>query len=109
MLSDVMYGFYDAQFFAAYLKVSSPEAFDALRRYLEKTYGQPRAQLRVDQTIYIWDYLDTKIKLKQPHDRMHGKLAYYYVPLSTRANQARSQNDALKVYDLDAVEPDFGY
>jgi hypothetical protein len=100
-LPDVVYGFYQDQYFAAYMKVPSPAEFESIKGYLESRYGKPRAQLRIDQTIYIWDYIDAKIKLKHYENQPQAKLAFYHVPLSTKANLARAGNDAVKVLELD--------
>ena len=108
-LPEVVYGFYKDRYFAAYLRVASPEHFAKIKSYLQQRYGDPRAQLRIDQTIYIWDYLDAKIKLKQYQDHPEAKLAFYYVPLSIQANEARGSDKNVSVYPLDDLAPDYDF
>ena len=88
-LAPVIYGFYQNRFFAAYITIESRQAFDAVRRFLSSEYGAPRAQLRVSQTIFIWDYQDIRIKLKQWKKVTPHKLAYYWSPLSSKLNETR--------------------
>lgn len=108
-LPEIIYGFYQGRYFAAYINVSSPADVDQIRSYLEKRYGRPRAQLRTDRTIFIWDYPDAKIKLKQYRNQAGAKLAYYCVPLSRQANQSRGVKQRVKVYDLDEATPDYDF
>jgi hypothetical protein len=108
-LPNVIYGFYQGKFFSAYMKVTSEDQFRKIKRHLDNLYGDARSQLRVKQTIYIWDYLDVKIKLKQVLNQPIAKLGFYYVPLSTKANDAKTQGDTEKVYKLDQDDPKFDF
>ena len=108
-LPNVIYGFYQGKFFSTYMKVTSADHFDKIKRHLDNIYGDARSQLRVKQTIYIWDYLDVKIKLKQVLNQPIAKLGFYYVPLSTKANEAKAQGDTEKVYKLDQDDPKFDF
>jgi hypothetical protein len=109
-LSDIVYGFFKGQYFAAYMKMpASPDAFAKIKRHLDTVYGDAREQLRVDQTVYIWDYIDVKIKLKQYGDQPDGKLAFYYVPLSTQANAARANPAKETIIQLETAEPEYDF
>ena len=108
-LPDVVYGFFDGKFFAAFMKVASVKSFEQIKRHLDKVYGPARAQLRINQTIYIWDYLDVKIKLKQYGDRTDGKLAFYYIPLSVKAIATRPDQSHEKVFELEDGPPEYDF
>jgi len=108
-LTDIVYGFYDGKFFSVYLKIARPENTDTIKNFLDKVYGPARAQLRLHQTIYIWDYLKVKIKLKQALDAPEAKLAYYYVPLSRRANASRPRQGQVHSFDLGDGLPEFEF
>lgn len=96
-VAGVVYGFYQEQFFAAFIDLTSQPDFDRLRSDLSATYGEPRAQLRVSQTIYIWQFQDIKIKLKKYLKENRFKLAYYFRPLSKRVNEADQEENAEKI------------
>jgi hypothetical protein len=102
----VVYGFYQNQFFAAFMKVKDEKEFKAVRAHLNERYGDARSQMRMDRTIYIWDYLDVKIKLKHYEDDPKAKLAFYYTPLSTKVNAARQATQTETVIKLDSGEDD---
>lgn len=108
-LPDVIYGFYQGKLFSAYMQVTSDEHFRKIKRHLDNLYGDARSQLRVKQTIYIWDFRDVKIKLKQVLNQPIAKLGFYYVPLSTKANEAKAQGDTENVYKLDQDDPKFDF
>jgi hypothetical protein len=67
--------------------------------------------MRMDQTIYIWDYLEVKIKLKHYEDQPKSKLAFYYTPLSAKVNEARQAAKSEVVIKLDAGDetPDLDF
>lgn len=108
-LNEVVYGFYKGRYFAAFIPVSSAADFNKIKSHLEQRYGDPRAHLRVDRTIYIWEYVDAKIKLKQYQDHPVAKLAFYFMPLSTLVNQARSGDQTDRIYHLDELAPDYDF
>jgi hypothetical protein len=108
-LTDIIYGFYDGKFFSVYLKISNPDDIETIKTSLDKVYGPARAQLRLHQTIYIWDYLDVKIKLKQPRDASDAKLAYYYVPLSIKANASQPDQGQTHIFELEDGLPEFEF
>ena len=99
-IGQVIYGFYENRFFAAYLAIKSKEKFDQVKDYMIRKYGNPRAQLRIDRTIYIWEYADIKIKLKHFEKDVRYKLAFYYTPLSTRLNERQLEKDFEKSMKL---------
>jgi len=110
-LPDVIYGFYQGKYFSAYMKITSADHFRKIKRHLDNIYGDARSQLRIKQTIYIWDFKDVKIKLKQYHKQSRAKLGFYYVPLSTKANEAKAaaKSDPEKVYKLEQVDPKYDF
>jgi hypothetical protein len=109
-LPNVIYGFYQEKYFAAYMQLpASSDAFNKIKHHLDTVYGDARAQLRIDRTIYIWEYIDVKIKLKQYGDQTHAKLAFYYMPLSTQVNAKRQQTAKDKVIELDSGEPEYDF
>ena len=89
----VLYGFYRDKFFAVYFKIKSRKDFDKIKESMIADYGAPRAQLRVNQTIYIWDHKNIKIKMKLYEKNGHQKLAYYYTPLSNKLNESQLEDN----------------
>jgi hypothetical protein len=103
---EVIYGFYQNQFYAAFMRISNQKDFKAVREHLTERFGDARSQMRMDRTIYIWDYLDVKIKLKHYEERPQSKLAYYYKPLSSKVNEARKATKSETVIQLDSESDD---
>ena len=99
---EVIYGFYQNQFYAAFMRIKDQKDFRAVREHLTERFGDARSQMRMDRTIYIWDYLDVKIKLKHYEERPEAKLAYYYTPLSTQVNAARKATKSETVFEIDS-------
>ncbi len=99
---EVIYGFYQNQFFAAFMRITNEKDFKAVREHLTERYGDARSQMRMDRTIYIWDYLDVKIKLKHYEERPEAKLAFYFKPLSKEVNAARKATKSETVMQLDS-------
>ena len=108
-LTDIVYGFYKGKFFSTYLNISDPDNVEPIKAFLDKVYGAARAQLRLHETIFIWDYLNVKIKLKQPLDGSAAKLAYYYVPLSLEANASRPGEGRDHVFELGDGIPEYEF
>lgn len=100
----VLYGYYQDQFFAAFMQVKNQKEFKAVLEHLTERYGDARSQMRMDRTIYIWDYLDVKIKLKHYEELPEAKLAFYYTPLSAKVNEARKAGKSETVIKLDSGE-----
>jgi hypothetical protein len=108
-LTDIVYGFYKGKFFSVYLKITNPDNVQPIKTFLDKVYDPARAQLRLHETIFIWDYLNVKIKLKQALDGTRAKLAYYYVPLSLKANAARPGEGQDHVFQLGDGIPEYEF
>lgn len=96
----VIYGFFQDRFFAVYFNLPEGEAFEQARKSLTGQYGEPRAQLRMDRTILIWQSGEITLKLKRYEKTGRAKLAYYYRPLSQRLNQRRLDQDFEKSFKL---------
>jgi hypothetical protein len=92
-VGQVIYGFYNEKFFAVYFRINARKDFDKIKEYLISDYGSPRAQFRVNQTIYIWEHKKVKIKMKLHDKNENYKLAYYYMPLSNKLNESRLDNN----------------
>ena len=89
----VFYGFYQDKFFAVQFRLNSRKDFDKIKEFLTADYGAPRAQFRVNQTIYIWEYKNIKMKMKLNEKDGQQKLAYYYTPLSSKLNESRLEKN----------------
>lgn len=85
----VTYAFYSEKLFAAYVEVESIVIFGKLKDHLTRKYGLPKTTLKFNegQTIHIWKYQDTKIKLKLYEKVGKMKLGFYYEPLTARVNR----------------------
>ncbi len=92
-LGQPIYGFFQDKFFAAFIKIDSDKHIDEIKSYLDTEYGPVRAQLRVAQTIYIYDYHNIKIKLKAYETKGTYKLGFYYTPLSSKLNESRLEKN----------------
>ncbi|UCH21281.1 MAG: hypothetical protein JSU83_22745 [Deltaproteobacteria bacterium] len=92
-VGQVFYGFYQNKFFAALFRIKDKEDFGKIKEYMISGYGTPRAQLRVNQTVYIWEYGDIKIKMKLYEKDGTHKLAYYYTPLYGKLNESRLEEN----------------
>jgi hypothetical protein len=89
----VFYGFYQDKFFAVYFRINSRKDFDKSKEFLISDYGAPRAQFRVNETVYIWEHKQIKIKMKLNEKSGQQKLAYYYMPLSNKLNESRLEKN----------------
>ena len=85
----VSYGFYRDQFYAAFIRLRSPDQFAHLQRQFSKKHGKPKVTQNAasGQTVYRWKVEDVKIKLKMKESIGEYKLAFYYSPLSTELNR----------------------
>jgi hypothetical protein len=88
---NVVYGFYADRFFAVYIALDAIEQFGRLRKYINDKYGRPQIVMesRPQQTVYTWVYKQVKIKMKHREAEGDMKLAFYYTPLSRKANLAQ--------------------
>ena len=100
-LGSVLYGFFENKFFAAFMRIRSQDDAEKLKKILSADYGPMRRQLRVAETVYIWDFHDIKIKLKERENDAVLKLSFYYKPLSTKLNESKTDKDFEIKMDLD--------
>jgi hypothetical protein len=93
-VSNVVYGFYDDKFFAVYIRLESEEIFGEFRKYFKSKYGIPKTTVstKTGETVYKWKHGDVKIKLKTKEKNFRMKLAFYYIPLSTKVNEEQLEN-----------------
>ena len=105
-IQHVIYGFYADRFFAVYLHIESPEAFFRIRDYMLSKYGEPKETMAMpnEQTIYRWRHKTVKIKLKRYEQAGNMKLAFYYLPLSSKVNEAEQEKFLEKSYQFFPIE-----
>jgi len=99
-LGSVLYGFFENKFFAAYMRIRSIDDAEKLKAILNADYGPVRRQMRVKETVYIWDYHDIKIKLKERENDTVFKLSFYYKPLSGKLNENKMDENSETTMDL---------
>lgn len=99
----VVYGFYRDRFFAAYIKLRSPDQFSQMVRHFSTRYGDPDISRDADgkQSVYRWKKSDVKVKLKMTESSGEIKLGIYYIPLSTQSNIERLE----RIPDSDFTVP----
>lgn len=107
-IDEVVYGFFEKRFFAAYLNIETLEVFQQLKRRIQARYGPPLIRYAVEgqPSVYRWKKDSLKIKLKIDSARRAMKLALYYVPLTDKVNedsQERYQERGLRFLP---IEPD---
>ena len=90
----VVYGFYAGHFFAVYAQLDSPEAFAQARGLVQSRYGPPVIKFASGgaPSIYRWKEKNIKIKMKVDESSREMKLAYYFIPLSKKVNEALVEN-----------------
>jgi hypothetical protein len=90
---NVVYGFYEDQFFAVYIKLESEDVFGEFRNYLKSQYGNPdkRFSMKTSETVYKWKQGEVKIKLKTNEEDHRMKLSFYYAPLSKKVNEEQME------------------
>jgi hypothetical protein len=90
---NVVYGFYEHQFFAVYINLESEDVFGELRNYLKSQYGNPdkRFSMKTGETVYKWNQGKVKIKLKINEENYRMKLGFYYLPLSKKVNEEQME------------------
>ena len=99
-LGSVLFGFFENKFFAAYMRIRSQDDAEKLKAILNADYGPMRRQLRVKETVYIWDYHDIKIKLKERENDTVLKLSFYYKPISGKLNESKMDKNSEITMDL---------
>ncbi len=106
---DVVYGFYEDQFFAVYITLESEEVFGEFRNYLKSKYGNPDKSFsaKTGETVYKWNHNEVKIKLKTNEKNYSMKLGFYYLPLSQKVNEEQMEvfhGKSLKFFPIDKDE-----
>lgn len=87
LIKNVIFGFYQDQFFAVYLRIDSFEIYDTLTLYMKSKYGIPSYKAtEKDQMTLKWKHEDVIIKQKINKTNEKMKLAFYYAPLSKKLN-----------------------
>ena len=96
----VSYGFYRDQFYAAFIRLRSPDQFAHLQRQFSKNHGKPKITYYKDsgQTVYRWNVEDVKIKLKMKESISEYKLAFYYSPLAAKLNREQLEQIPQEAY-----------
>ena len=104
---DVIYGFYQQQFFAVFIKLRSPDQFYQTKRRFSARLGQPKvtSNAATKESVYRWKDGESKIKLKMNDTTKAIKLAIYYTPLSNQVNQARMEQQFSDMLDTMPSKP----
>ena len=105
-VSQVIYGFYEHQFFSVYIKIDRIGAFGEIKNYLTTKYGNPSTTLAMKNELKTdkWKYKKTKIKLKYYEKSGYMKLAFYYTPLSRKVNeeaQEQFSDKSIRFFPID--------
>ena len=105
-VSDVIFGFYEHQFFSVYIRIDRIHVFGEIKNYLTTKYGNPSTtlEMRNELTTYRWKYKKTKVKLKYYEKSGYMKLAFYYTPLSGKVNEEaleQIQDKSLRLFPID--------
>jgi hypothetical protein len=98
----VFYGFYHDKFFAAFIKLRSPNQFLKLKQAFDTKYGDAKSSYNTlsKQQVYRWKDGDVKIKLKMIEAKGQYEMVFYYAPLSTKLNEQRLENIPPGLYEL---------
>jgi len=86
---DVVYGFYDDNFFAVYVNIEGIDVFSQIKSYIQHKYGVPRKtsrETRGDLTTYVWKLNQTQIKFKHHETSGKMKMSFYYLPIASQVN-----------------------
>jgi len=105
---NVVYGFYEHQFFAVYIKLESEEVFGKFRNYLKSQYGIPDKSfsMKTGETVYKWKQGEIKIKLKTNEENYRMKLGFYYLPLSKKVNEEQMEISHSRSLQFFPIEKD---
>ena len=92
-INQVIYGFYDRRFFAAYANLENLEAFYRMKEELQGRYGVPKTVYGENgrPSIYRWKSGKVKIKLKVDSSGRKIKAAFYFIPLSDQVNESNEE------------------
>ena len=90
---NVIYGFFDQSFFAAYIDIDSQELFPRIKRKLQDRYGDYKTTMSIknELTPYRWIQKDLKIKLKHWGKSGRMKLAFYYIPILQKIDEIEQE------------------
>jgi hypothetical protein len=104
----VSYGFYREQFYAAFIRLRSPDQFFHLLRQFSNKHGEPKTTFysEIGQTVYRWNVVDVKIKLKIKESVGEYKLAFYYSPLAAQLNRELLEQIPPEAYGPAPAEED---
>ena len=88
---NVVYGFYYGKLFAVYIGLDSIDAYGEIFKYMKSEYGLPDKTVSMKErlTVWKWKYEGVKIKLKTYEKTDKMKLAFYYMLLSNKLNEAQ--------------------
>lgn len=105
-ISHVVYGFYEDQFFAVYIKIDNIEVFSDMKSYMTTKYGNPSTSVAMKSELktFKWKYEKTKMKLKYYEKSGYMKLAFYYKPLSQKINeesQEKFHDKSFRLFPID--------
>ena len=103
-LTELIYGFYDEKFFAAYARLEAIDTYSAIKHQIQQKLGVPRISMesRGELTEYSWKTGDTRIKMKIFGAAGAMKLSFYYLPIAKLANA-----EMQKEMDDEPPEPRF--
>jgi hypothetical protein len=103
-VSDLVYGFCDEKFFAAYASIEAIDAYTSIKSQIQQRFGAPKISMesRGQLTTYSWKTGDTRIKLKYSDASGAMKLSFYYLPIASRINA-----ELQKEMDEEPPEPRF--
>lgn len=109
-IQNVIYGFYNEQFFAVYIKIDKIELFGEVKNYMTTKYGEPAQKMSMKSGLktYRWKYKNVKMKLKENQKDGNVKLAFYYTPLSSKINEDRQEifvEKSVKWFPIDKERP----
>ena len=87
--NEVVYGFYEDKFFAAYADIDGIDLFSQIKSYIQKKYGVPTKTSRESRgglTTYIWRLKQVQVKFKHYEKSGKMKIALYYLPIARQVN-----------------------
>jgi hypothetical protein len=88
-VTNLVYGFFEDQFFAVYASLEAIDTYSAIKRHIQQRFGNPdkiSMESRGALTTHSWVVGETRIKMKYSDDTGAMKLSFYYLPLAGRAN-----------------------
>jgi hypothetical protein len=100
-VSDLVYGFYEDRFFAAYVSLDAIDTYSTIKHQIQQKFGIPKISMetRGGLTTYSWKTDETRIKMKYVEASGAMKLSFYYLPIVNQVNLALQR-------ELDAEPPE---